>query len=122
MVGAMVRHRGRRTPGERRDQKSAAETLFRGRKTEVRQGVKFPETMRQRDARLRDLVADYLEAIRASQVKTADAIARQLAEVVGILANVEAKSRRKRHDDVASLEDQGARLVTRLRALQGKSE
>ncbi len=31
--------------------------LHRRRKTEVRQGVKFPETMRRRDVRLKDLVA-----------------------------------------------------------------
>jgi integrase len=66
--------------------------LYRRRKTEVRQGVKFPESMRQRDVRLRDLVADYLEAVRASQAKTAGVIARRLAVVVGILGNVEAKT------------------------------
>lgn len=81
--------------GEHREKagtKSLALDLFRRRKTEVRQGVKFPETMRQRDTRLKDLVADYLEAIRANQVKTADAIEGRLTEVMGILGNVEAKT------------------------------
>ena len=81
--------------GEHREKagtKSMALDLFRRRKTEVRQGVKFPETMRQRDARLKDLVADYLEAVRASQVKTADVIARRLAVVVEILGNGPAKA------------------------------
>jgi integrase len=81
--------------GEHREKagtKSLAMDLFRRRKTEVRQGVKFPETMRQRDTRLKDLVADYLEAIRANQVKTAEAIEGRLTEVLGILGNVEAKT------------------------------
>lgn len=81
--------------GEHREKagtKSLALDLFRRRKTEVRQGVKFPETMRQRDTRLKDLVADYLEALRASQVKTADEIERRLTDLVGILGNVEAKT------------------------------
>ena len=46
----------------------------------------------QRDARLKDLVGDYLESIRASQVKTADVIGRRLAVAVGILGNVEART------------------------------
>ena len=37
-------------------------------------------------------MADYLEAVRASQAKTADVIARRLAVVVGILGNVETKT------------------------------
>jgi len=77
---------------EKAGTKAAALDLYRRRKTEVRQGVKFPETMRRRDARLKDLVADYLEAVGASQAKTADVIARRLAVVVGILGNVEART------------------------------
>ncbi len=72
--------------------KSMALDLYRKRKLEVLQGVKFPENMRSRDVRLKDLVAEYLEAVRASQVKTADAIARRLAVVVDILGNVAAKN------------------------------
>lgn len=77
---------------EKAGTKSLALDLYRRRKSEVRQLVKFPESMRQRDARLKDLVADYLEAVGASQAKTADVIARRLAVVVGILGNVEAKT------------------------------
>lgn len=47
--------------GEHREKagtKSLALDLFRRRKTEVRQLVKFAETMRQRDVRLNDLVAE----------------------------------------------------------------
>jgi integrase len=99
--------------GEHREKagtKSLALDLFRRRKTEVRQGVKFPETMRQRDTRLKDLVADYLEAIRASQAKTADAIERRLTVVVGILGNVEAKTIK-----AADLERLKAKLTTSSR-------
>ncbi len=77
---------------EKAGTKSMALDLYRRRKTEVRQGVKFPETMRRRDVRLKDLVADYLEAVRASQARTADVIERRLAVVVGILGNVDAQA------------------------------
>jgi hypothetical protein len=81
--------------GEHREKagiKSLALGLFPRRKTEVRQGEKFPETMRLRDVRLKNFVADYLEAVRASQAKTADVIERRLAVGVGILGNLEAKT------------------------------
>jgi len=77
---------------EKAGTKSLALDLYRRRKSEVRQLVKFPGSMRQRDARLKDLVANYLEAVGASQAKTADVIERRLAVVVGILGNVEAKT------------------------------
>ena len=83
------------TGGEHREKagtKSMALDLFRRRKTEVRQGVKFPETMRRRDVRLKDLVADYLEAVRAGQAKTADVIARRLAVVLDLLGNPAAEA------------------------------
>jgi integrase len=81
--------------GEHREKagtKSMALDLYRRRKTEVRQLVKFPESMRQRDERLKDLVADYVEAVRASQAKTADVIARRLAVVLEILGHGPAKA------------------------------
>jgi len=78
---------------EKAGTKAAALALYQRRKTEVRQFRHFPESMRQKQhASLKDLVADYLEAVRASQAKTAVRIARRLAEVVGILGNVEARS------------------------------
>ncbi len=80
---------------ERREKggtKSLALDLYRRRKTEVRQGVKFPETLRLRDVRLKEVVDVYLESIQASQAKTAERIARRLDEVVAILGNVPAKA------------------------------
>jgi integrase len=52
----------------------------------------FPETLRQREVRLGDLVANYLEALRATQAKTTDAIERRLYMVMGILGNVAANT------------------------------
>ncbi len=72
--------------------KSAARALYERRKTEVRLGRLFPETMRQRDARLKDLVANHVEAVRASQANTANVIERRLAVVLEILGNVVAKT------------------------------
>ncbi|MCI0409078.1 MAG: site-specific integrase [Acidobacteria bacterium] len=77
---------------EKAGTKSMALDLYRRRKTEVRQGRHFPESLRQRDLRLKDLVDDYLEAVKASQVKTARLIERRLAEVLGLLGPVAAKA------------------------------
>ncbi len=80
---------------ERREKagtKSFALDLYRRRKTEVRQGVKFPETLRLRDVRLEDLIGLYVESIQASQVRTRKRITRRLDEVMAILGNVSAKS------------------------------
>ncbi|MGD0263765.1 MAG: site-specific integrase [Candidatus Methylomirabilota bacterium] len=95
---------------EKAGTKSMALDLYRRRKTEVRQGIHFPETMRQRDARLKDLVADHLEALRASHVKTANGIERRLINLVGILGNVEAKTIK-----AADLERLKIKLVTGTR-------
>jgi integrase len=98
---------------ERREKagaKSLALDLFRRRRTEVRQGVKFPETLRQRAVRLKDLVANYLEALRASRVRTAKEIERRLTSLVAILGNVEAKTIK-----AADLERLKIKLVTGTR-------
>ncbi len=79
---------------ERREKggtKSLALDLYRRRKTEVRQGVKFPETLRFRDVRLKELIDTYVESVQASQAKTADRIVRRLDEVLAILGNMPAK-------------------------------
>ncbi len=72
--------------------KSFTLDLYRRRKTEVRQGVKFPETLRRRDVRLKELVNAYLESVQASQAKTADRIVRRLTEVQAIVGNLPAKA------------------------------
>ncbi len=72
---------------EKAGTRAAAVALYQRRKTEVRQAVKFPESLRRRRTRLKDLVADHLEAVRASQAKTAAVIARRLNEVVSLLGN-----------------------------------
>jgi len=72
---------------EKAGTKAAALDLYRRRKTEVRQLVKFPERMRRRDLRLKDLVADYIEAVKASRAKTAAVIERRLKVVQDILGN-----------------------------------
>ena len=73
---------------EKAGSKSVARDLYRRRKTEVRLGRIFPETLRQRQNRLGDLVANYLEALRATQAKTTDVIERRLKVVMGILGNM----------------------------------
>lgn len=77
---------------EKAGTKPAAVDLYRRRKTEVRQGRHFPESLRQRDLRLKDLVDDYVEAVKASQVKTAPVIERRLTEALGLLGNVLARA------------------------------
>lgn len=77
---------------EKAGTKSLALDLYRRRRGEVRQGRKFPESMRRRDFHLKELVTDYLEAVKASQVKTAAVIERRLAVVLGILGNVAANT------------------------------
>ena len=97
----------RRRHREKAGTQPAALALYQRRKTEVRQGLHFPESVRRRDTRLKDLVTDYLESIRASQAKTADAIEQRLAVVVGLLGNVEAKTIK-----AADLERLKAKLTT----------
>ncbi len=77
---------------EKAGTKGFALDLYRRRKTEVRQGVKFPETLRSRDVRLKELVDAYLGSIQASLVKTVHRIARRLTEVLAILGNLQAKA------------------------------
>ncbi len=77
---------------EKAGTKAAALDLYRRRKTEVRRAVKFPEPMQGRDLRLKDLVAEYLEAVRADRAKTADVIARRLVVVVDMLGDPPAES------------------------------
>lgn len=78
--------------------KGLALDLFRRRKTEVRQGHIFPEKMRQRDVRLKDLVDDYLDSLkyptkrRPGAARTADLVKRRLVEVLAILGNPAAKT------------------------------
>ena len=104
-AGEVVGPRGRRgewwvrwhdADGKERREKAGTKGLaldvYRRRKTEVRQGVKFPETLRLRDVRLKELVDVYLESIQASQAKTTERIARRLDEVVAILGSVPAKA------------------------------
>jgi integrase len=82
--------------GERHREKAgtraAAVALYQRRQTEKRQGKHFPESMHRRDYHLKDLVAHYLEAAKASQAKTVAVIERRLTIVVGIVGNVEAKT------------------------------
>jgi len=76
---------------EKAGTKGLALDLYRRRKTEVRQGVKFPETLRRHDVRLKELVNAYLESVQASQAKTVGRITRRLDEVLAILGNIPAK-------------------------------
>lgn len=76
---------------EKAGTKSLALDLYRRRKTEVRQGAKFPETLRRHDVRLKELVNAYLESVQASQAKTVGRITRRLDEVLAILGNIPAK-------------------------------
>ena len=76
---------------EKAGTKTLALDLYRRRKTEVRQGAKFPETLRRHDVRLKELVNAYLESVQASQAKTVGRITRRLDEVLAILGNIPAK-------------------------------
>ena len=100
---------------EKAGTKSLALDLYRRRKTEVRQGIKFPETLRRRDVRLKDLVDAYLESVHASQAKTTDRIRGRLAEVLAILGDVPANA--VKAEDLERLK---LKLVTGTRAARRK--
>lgn len=129
-AGEVVGPRGRRgewwtrwTDAEGREHrekwgtKSLALDAYRKRKTQVREGHLFPETMRRRDLHLKALVDDYLEAVRASRAKTAPMIERRLTEALAMLGNMPAKA--VKADDLERLKlklAKGARVALRTPA------
>jgi integrase len=71
---------------EKAGTKAAAIDLHRRRKTEVRQGKHFPESMRQRqDAILRAICDEYIAALKANRRDSRGQVKTRLAEVCEVL-------------------------------------
>ncbi len=80
---------------EKAGTKVAARDLYMRRRTEIRQGRQFPETMRPASPiTVRELADAYLQVCRANRVRSLDRIERRLAEALGHLGSISARQLR----------------------------